>query len=222
MTAAPQVPGNGAAPGPGVVAVRTEVAKEVLIDGLFERVMDRYPGDPPETVAATIDAVLQAILEREPAPDAHAGAREAAARMSRIGYLARVVETETFPAAREPITWLTGALRERGARSPASWFEVAREVSGELARREPVEKPRPDDEQAASWRVPGPGGHVRHYLALRAVGGELEGGEPATPGVAGLAPDDLKRAWMYGFYVRCCEESLPAHPPPAPGQRHPA
>lgn len=43
-----------------------------------------------------------------------------------------------------------------------------------FARAEPLGKPSPDEEAAMSWRVPGPGGHVRHFLV---------------------------RPWLYGFYV---------------------
>jgi hypothetical protein len=104
------------------------------------------------------------------------------------GYLARIAETDMFAAARAPTRELGEALRlADGA--------VGR-VADELASREPVEKPSPDDDRAFSWRVPGPGGHVRHLLALAAVQD------------AGLDDRRLKREWMYGFAFRCCEEAL--------------
>lgn len=100
------------------------------------------------------------------------------------GYLARVVEAELFEPARAPMPGLAERLRS----SPAE------DVARELASREPLERPDPDDPDAASWRVPGPGGHVRHYVARRLAGD--------------AAPAELKRDFMYGFLMRCCEEAV--------------
>lgn len=80
--------------------------------------------------------------------------------------------------------WLADLLRER----------PREEVARELADAEPLERPSPDDPCAASWRIPGPGGHVRHYLAL---------------GAAGHRAED-KPEWLYGFFLRCCEEAAAA------------
>ena len=116
-----------------------------------------------------------------------------AAALARRGYLARIAETELFEAAQRAPTGLADRLRAAGA-------DVAA-VARELARAEPAGRPHPDDERSFAWRVPGPGGHVRHYLAMGAIRktGELPAGD--TSG-------DLKRCWLYGFYVRCCEEAL--------------
>lgn len=150
---------------PNLISVRADVAATLLIDGLFEETVRRAGGPLPDA--------LEAVLGR--AGDL---------RLARLGYWARVVERERFAPAREPAPWLTERLLEEPDDA------IAR-VSAALAEAEPLGKPSPSD-QPASWRVPGPGGHVRHFMALRAVG-------------AGPARD--KRSWMFGFFARCCEEA---------------
>lgn len=166
-----------------VISVRTEVAARHLIGGLLDELLGREAGDE-EPAAAKFGAAPE--LPR--AGSADDGARDLAARLARAGYLARKIETERFEAARRPHPELRAALAAR----------TASQVSAELARHEPAERPDPADERAASWRVPGPGGHVRHYIALgaaRRIGGDS----------ADLA--ELKRCWLYGFFLRCCEET---------------
>lgn len=158
------------------MSVRSELVKETLVDTICDRVRARMTQDVPPSVAVALDA---------------APASQSAAR---AGYFARITETELFEAAREPMPTLADELvASRGAASP--WSETVIEIARTLAAREPLERPDPDDADAGSWRVPGPGGHVRHYVALRLV----EDGEVA-----------LKRDFMYGFLVRCCEEITPA------------
>ena len=121
------------------------------------------------------------------------GARERAAgddTPERLGYEMRNVEHELFAPAREPAGWLASALRERIAAGASEPSAIAA-LSAELADAEPAGKPAPDDESAASWRIPGPGGHVRHFVSLQAA--------PAS-----------KRDFLYGFFRRCCEEALEA------------
>lgn len=127
-------------------------------------------------VAATllIDGLFEEAQNRlsDPAPDWLDGAD--VPRAARLGYLARIIEVERFAPAGLPATWLAVLLDASGVE----------EVCAQLAQEEPLEKPAPAD-GAPSWRVPGPGGHVRHFLAVRA-------GD--------------KRSWMLGFFARCCEE----------------
>jgi hypothetical protein len=92
-----------------------------------------------------------------------------------LGYHARDVERDRFAPARQPMPWLHELLAGGDAAA----------VAAELAAAEPAGRPEPDS-GAASWRVPGPGGHVRHYLALRS-------GD--------------KVAWLRGYFRRCCEEA---------------
>ncbi len=87
----------------------------------------------------------------------------------------------------------------------ASWDEAVADACTELALSEPLGKPSPDDEAAMTWRIPGPGGHVRHFLARRTIEEYL--GDIAWP--AADDPAELKRPWLYGFFVRACEEALP-------------
>jgi hypothetical protein len=57
-----------------------------------------------------------------------------------------------------------------------------------------------------TWRIPGPGGHVRHYIALAAID-DLVASTDATSGTAPADPTRLKRCWLYGFFLRDCEEA---------------
>ena len=115
---------------------------------------------------------------------------DAARVLARRGYLTRFVETELFEAARRPVPLLH-----------VDPDEVAG-LTAELAAAEPAGRPSPDDERAATWRVPGPGGHVRHYLAVQA----------ARLLAPDLPEDAGKRAWLYGFFVRSLEERAEEDP----------
>lgn len=146
-----------------------------LISVRTELVLETLVGSIADEVARRIGEPLGAGTE---AALATAG-DEPRRTLARAGYHARAVELERFAPAREPIPWLdpTGA------------------VAAELAAGEPAERPSPDDARAVTWRVPGPGGHVRHYLALRAAADHPE-----------LTPGEAKRAWVTGFLVRCFEQ----------------
>jgi hypothetical protein len=73
---------------------------------------------------------------------------------------------------------------------------------------EPLGKPSPDDEAAMSWRVPGPGGHVRHFLARRTIEDYLSGAETQ---VVDAPPSSSARGSTVSACVRAraCEEALP-------------
>jgi hypothetical protein len=146
-----------------LMSVRSELVKETLVDTICERVDASMANGVPPAVAVALEA----------APSSE--------RAARAGYFARIIETELFEAARAPMPQLAEEL--------AAGVEVART----LAAREPLDRPDPNDADAVSWRIPGPGGHVRHYVALRLV----EDGRAS-----------LKSDFMYGFLVRCCEEVL--------------
>jgi hypothetical protein len=174
---------------PGLMSVRTEVVQEVLIPGLLDAALEREKGELPEAVDSALDAASDALESRVPAV--------LAARLARIGYLGRGIELERFAPARQSMPWLTRALAVRDAAA----------VSAELAAEEPLEKPRPEDRRAVTWRVPGPGGHVRHLVAMRAAARALDeaGGSSRLPDGTDSARE-LKRFWVYGFLLRCCEE----------------
>jgi hypothetical protein len=165
------------------MSVRSEVVKETLVETICGRVLARLKDDPPPAVAGVLDG----------APD-----------VARMGYLARVVESELFQPARSPMPGLAESLRAR-LDGGSTWPEAAAAVARELAAREPLERPTPDDPDAVSWRVPGPGGHVRHYVARRLI----EGRDAVAERTAAPQRDAaLKRDFVYGFLVRCCEEVL--------------
>ena len=184
------------------MAVRTELVREFLIDRVFGEVEERYPGEVSDQAAAALARAGESVLA---AGALSAEAPEAATELARRGYLTRVVETELFDRARQPL----GELRARLAERDADSLESAVDLSAELALAEPADKPAPGGEAWTSWRIPGPGGHVRHLLALMGVSLLFpKGPEDTRPLPAGVGEGDLKRCWMYGFYVRCCEEAL--------------
>jgi hypothetical protein len=161
---------------PGHIAVRTELVREHLVERLLGCVDERAALDPD--VPPALDAV-----------PASPPAIEVARKLARRGYLGRLAETDLFPAARGPTPGLREQLR-------GSSLET---LSAELALAEPAERPDPRAAGWTSWRVPGPGGHVRHFLALE----EVRATRPLPSGL-----DAPKACWFYGFYIRCCEEAL--------------
>lgn len=165
---------------PGLISVRTQVVLDTLVGSMAEAVAGRA-GQPLE---ASVEAALAAIGDER---------RQA---LARAGYLARALEVERFERAREPMPWLAERF---GPQRDSDWSEAAAALAAELAAAEPPGRPEPDDEHAVSWRVPGPGGHVRHYLAVRAADGR-DGGPSA----------EAKRAWLAGFLIHCLVE---LHPP---------
>lgn len=183
-------------PRPGVIAVDAGLIGKTLVEAVFNKVQERPAPAPPEPAGPALDD----------ADIAFAGNDEAAVEMAlrRAGYLARVVEAEMFEPARQTAQWLTARLQEQHALS-ADWSAAIAATCAQLARAEPVGKPHPDDPAAATWRVPGPGGHVRHYVARRAIEESLQGRDRPVSG----DPAELKIPWVYGFFVRACEEVLP-------------
>jgi hypothetical protein len=165
--------GNG-----GLFAVHSAVVGTVMVDGMAKEVARRAATAVPAVAARDLPA----------AGSLGVGMAGAAEHVARAGYVARVIEWERFEPARQPAQWLCEALAETSPRARV-------ELCLALAYDEPLEKPSPRDVRAVSWRIPGPGGHVRHELALRAIaaaaGGRLE----------------LKRCWMFGFLLRCCEDA---------------
>lgn len=181
----------------GLVPVDTGLVLQTLVEKVFAHVQERRS----EPLGGPIGAVLRTEEQRLAAdndPALEDGLRHA-------GYLARVVEVELFEPAQSSADWIEGALREHTA-GGGGWAAAITRLCGDIARSEPLGRPRPDDELAMSWRVPGPGGHVRHYLARRTIEEDLR--ELTEPVVGD--PAELKRPWLYGFFVRACEEVLPA------------
>lgn len=181
---------------PGVISVDSGLVGKTLVEAVFVRVQERAAPAPAEPAGSALDDADLALV----------GNDEAALEMAlrRAGYLARVVEAELFEPAREAADWLAPRLQEQ--RGPTGdWTSAIGALCAQLARAEPVAKPHPDDAAAATWRVPGPGGHVRHFLARRTIEELLQGRDRPVTG----DPADLKIPWVYGFFVRACEEILP-------------
>ncbi len=180
----------------GFVPVDTGLVLQTLVEAVFARVGELGDHRVPDAIAA--------VLETSDQPLAGGNDPELDKGLRRAGYLSRMVEAELFEPARRTADWVPGTLTECFART-GDWSEAIAETCGDIARAEPLGKPAPDDELAMSWRVPGPGGHVRHFLARRAIEEHLRELEEPVVG----APAELKRPWLYGFFVRVCEEALP-------------
>jgi hypothetical protein len=176
------------------VPVNTSVLLQTLVEAVHEQVEERRATRALIATPPALAADHALIGDNDPALD----------RALRVcGYLARVVEVELFEPAQRDADWVTERVAAARAYARDPDDAVAR-LCGDLARAEPVGKPSPDDPDAMSWQVPGPGGHVRHFVARRAIEELLRGREEPIEG----DPADLKRAWMYGFFVRTCEEAL--------------
>lgn len=183
-------------PRPGVVAVDAGLVAKTLVDTVCNHVAERpAPGPPGAAGAALEDLELEFVSKSE-------GRVEMELR--RAGYLTRDVEIELFDPAKQPAAWLAPRLHEQRA-TGGDWTSAIMSVCAELARAEPVGKPHPDDPAATTWRIPGPGGHVRHYVARRSIEEHLQGRNRPFDG----DPADLKIPWTYGFLVRACEEVIP-------------
>jgi len=177
------------------VPVNLTVLLQTLVEAVHEQVEERRPTGWFAVVPPALDNPDRPLSgDNEPVLD-----REL--RMS--GYLARIVEVDKFEPAQREADWVGAMLAERYARLGDFDAAVA-SLCGDLACAEPVGKPDPEDPNAMSWRVPGPGGHVRHYLARRAIDELLRGREEPVEG----DPADLKIPWMYGFFVRTCHEAI--------------
>jgi hypothetical protein len=134
------------------------------------------------------DVLVRELLRRAEAYErrgAGEGLAGAGSGLARLGYCLRLAEAELFEPARAPMPGLAERMESEGAE----------DISRELAEAEPPGRPDPGD--YGSWQVPGPGGHVRHYVAMLAA--------------ESRAPEDdharSKREFMYGFFLRCCEEA---------------
>lgn len=186
-------------PRPGVVAVDAGLVAKTIIEAIHSRVVERPDPTPPDPVGPALDDPILSFV--------HAAEGRSEMKMRRAGYLARVVEVELFDPAKTPAAWLGTLLRERLGDGD-DWTAALTATCAELARAEPLDKPHPDDPKAASWRIPGPGGHVRHYLVRRVIEEHLQADDRARPFDGD--PAELKTPWTYGFLLRACEELLPA------------
>jgi hypothetical protein len=179
-----------------LMSVHPEVVKEVLVARIVGEVLDREPPRPAEAVSAALDSAIDL-------PVCDGGPLDL--RMRGIGYLTRIVETEMFEPARKPLDGLGEEIRARTSRG-ADWTDAVVGLCADLAREETLPRPAPTDAGAVSWRVPGPGGHVRHFVVAAAIAELLSDHPPAgLPGAADAG--ELKRCWTYGFMVRCCEQA---------------
>lgn len=183
-------------PPPGFIAVDPGLVGQTLVQAIYDRVLDRKAPNPSDPIGAALDDADQAFVAGSEA--------RVEMRMRRAGYLARAVEVDMFEPAKQGAAWLQALVREQHAQS-GDWALALAATCAQIARAEPVAKPAPDDPAAATWRVPGPGGHVRHYVARRTIEDELQGRDRPFDG----DPADLKIPWVYGFFIRACEEVLP-------------
>ena len=154
------------------MSVDSRLVKDVLVPEILERAQARSLGGSPGLPRVALDSEL-----------------------SLLGYCVRLAETELFEPARAPTPGLAEELEKLDA--DENWSAAAEELSRRMAAEEPAGRPNPGDGDVASWRVPGPGGHVRHYVAALAAERHMPDADPA----------ESKRAFMYGFFLRCCEES---------------
>jgi hypothetical protein len=184
--------------------VDTRVVLDTLVEKVHDLVDERLEKEPPATILPTLDSKEQLVVATKyPAVDR---------RLRRAGYFTRVIEVEIFEPAQSVAEWIPEKLEER-LEKHGNASDAIVSICTEIAKAEPIDKPDPDDENAWSWRIPGPGGHVRHYLSRRAIGDALTRDPEQGPV---NDPAELKRPWIYGFFVAACEEALPPEAPADP------
>jgi hypothetical protein len=188
----------------GLVAVDSGLVGQTLVEAVYSRVAERPVPTPPAPAGDALAATTEEFVAGDE--------RRLDLTLRRAGYLARIVEAELFEPARQPAAWLGEELATRLAQAADAATEITA-LCARLARAEPVGKPSPNDPAAATWRIPGPGGHVRHFVARRSIEEHLQNRDRPIDG----DPADLKQAWVYGFLVRACEELLPQHDEPSDG-----
>jgi hypothetical protein len=183
-----------------LISVRTEVVLDALVEDLAAIVAGRMERPLPQNVEEQL---------RDVTGDYPPALTRVAQRVARAGFLARIVECERFARSRDPAPGVAAELSGGPAAVTA------------LASREPLDRPDPADGDAVTWRVPGPGGHVRHYLALRAVGAELARDAIPAAAVGSDGPAALKRAWVHGFLLACVPPGVGGvAAPEGPATRH--
>lgn len=188
------------------MAVKAELVREHLVGALVDAAEAAYPGAIHETVLPGIDNALSLVRSRPPGSVADEAVR-LGATLSRLGYLTREAERRLFEPARAPAAWLGELLAARAMEKDA---QLVVDAAVELAALEPEERPDPAH-GTPSWRIPGPGGHVRHYAALETIArrapSDADGGVRLGQGIRGVG--ELKRCWMLGFFLCCCVEAAP-------------
>ena len=185
--------------------VKTNVVIDTLVEKVHDLVEERLLTEPPDEVLPVLDSREQLVVATKyPAVDRG---------LRRAGYFTRVIEVEIFEPAQSVAEWIPELLEERFEQH-GGWSDAIVSICTEAARVEPIETPDVADENAWSWRVPGPGGHVRHFLARRSIGSHLQR-DPEQGPVDD--PAELKKPWIYGFFVRACEEALPTGALSGPG-----
>lgn len=200
------VPGDGGRQGAGRIAVQPDLVREHLVGPIRSRALELMEERPVEALEPGWEEARRALA---PEVGANEQADRLARSLARAGHAAREAELELFEPAREPMPWLALKISERveAGREPET---ARREACVELALSEPEERPSPDS-GAASWRIPGPGAHVRHLVALETADELIGAGGRAPTGLERRR--DVKRCWLYGLLVRCAEQAGPPQGP---------
>ena len=173
-----------------------------------------------DPVAGFIDLALQdayAVVvpaAPEDADSAAEGASWLACMAAKLGYITRVCEFEEdllvdFPDVNQYLTYvLENSHRKRTM--GVDWFATLR---GTAARLMAAVRTAPYADDVAQLLTPTGLGHDAH-VALRSW---LINGLRATPEAQGrmvtgareLSDEELSDCWMYGYYLRGCENALP-------------
>lgn len=202
------IPAGQTAAGDELVAMPASDIEAFWTDVLSE-VGGRYGDALPETVAGLLRVGIFYVTGRE-ADTFNDDTIILAHTMARFGYFSRVVETERLTAALEIRPELSALLHERHADTGEYWPGTVVEFCAANASSEPL-NPRPDHPGALSWLIPGLGGQIRSDMARRSVEAMLSDDGTGRPrSVADATPDEFVRVWKYGFFLRYCEDELPA------------
>jgi hypothetical protein len=165
---------------------------------IADKIASFYPPDVPEKVHLAQELCAGIVF-----PD-RKFSREAtswAMSLSKLGYLARIVEEDDFNAdPRVPV--IAGTL-ERVSTDPDwqrhGWWGAVNIFPGTMATAT-------DDPIQDTWGIPGLGGDLRREVLRWVLRAMLEDSSPPSD----LSASECACCFVFGFLFRCGEMSLPA------------
>lgn len=167
-----------------------------LIRDLTGLVMDGMRECPIErSTLALLQVGLPFLTQRDCSDEAVIAGQTAA----RLGYLTRAAEYAMLESAQELEDELLETLATRldaAEPGPSAAEDTVAELAAELALAEPLEAGAP--ERGPLWALPGAEGELRLALRDRLT--------RALSRPQDVSLDELRRTWMYGFFLRGLQE----------------
>ncbi|HEY4280384.1 MAG TPA: hypothetical protein VGM91_19335 [Conexibacter sp.] len=200
--------------GDDFVAIRedegTRIAHEIA-DKAFAVFEEAPP--PPGEVLRILQLGLMAVrnIQGRDLSDLPRDVVIPAQTIARMGFNVRLVEFESYRAAREADLSFMEAFEEWVSDPEFGGTDMDLTIAEAAARIAAIEPlgAAPDEPMSFLWRAPGLGGHIRTQAAERCVlAATLSDDSGARRTWETVTTDDLLRTWVYGFAVRYMVELL--------------